>query len=39
MRGSLTKVEQTLRAQGRGDSVIQQRADFQDVMVDRFKQW
>jgi uncharacterized protein YbcI len=38
MRGGFTKVEQTLLEQGRGDSVLQQRADFQEVMVDRFKQ-
>jgi uncharacterized protein YbcI len=38
MRGGFTKVEETLLEEGRGDSVIQQRADFQDVMVSRFKQ-
>ena len=38
MRGGFTRVEETLRDEGRGDSVIRQRADFQDVMVDRFKQ-
>jgi uncharacterized protein YbcI len=36
MRGGFTRVEETLLQEGRGDSVIQQRADFQDVMVDRF---
>lgn len=30
--------EETLLEEGRGDSVIQQRAAFQDVMVSRFKQ-
>ena len=38
MRGGYTKVEETLLAEGRGDSVIQQRADFQEVMVRRFKE-
>ena len=37
-RGGFTKVEATLLAEGRGASVIQQRADFQEVMVRRFKQ-
>jgi uncharacterized protein YbcI len=37
MRGGFTRVEETLLQEGRGDSVIQQRADFQDVMIDRFK--
>jgi uncharacterized protein YbcI len=36
MRGGFTRVEETLLQEGRGDSVIQQRADFQGVMVDRF---
>jgi uncharacterized protein YbcI len=36
MRGGFTRVEETLLREGRGESVIQQRADFQDVMVDRF---
>jgi uncharacterized protein YbcI len=38
MRGGFTRVEETLLKEGRGDSVIQQRMDFQEVMVDRFKQ-
>ncbi len=38
MRGGFTRVEETLLQEGRGDSVIQQRADFQSVMVDRFKE-
>jgi uncharacterized protein YbcI len=38
MRGGFTRVEETLLQEGRGDSVVQQRADFQDVMVDRFKE-
>jgi uncharacterized protein YbcI len=38
MRGGFTPVEETLLKEGRGDSVIQQRADFQDVMADRFKE-
>jgi uncharacterized protein YbcI len=36
MRGGFTRVEETLLQEGRGDSVIQQRADFQDVMSKRF---
>jgi uncharacterized protein YbcI len=36
MRGGFTRVEETLLREGRGESVIQQRADFQDVMFDRF---
>jgi uncharacterized protein YbcI len=38
MRGGFTRVEETLLQEGRGDSVIQQRSDFQDVMVDRFSE-
>jgi uncharacterized protein YbcI len=38
MRGGFTRVEETLLQEGRGDSVIQQRMDFQEVMVNRFKQ-
>jgi uncharacterized protein YbcI len=38
MRGGFTRVEETLLREGRGDSVIQQRADFQNVMVGRFKE-
>jgi uncharacterized protein YbcI len=36
MRGGFTRVEETLLREGRGASVIQQRADFQDVMLTRF---
>jgi uncharacterized protein YbcI len=36
MRGGFSKAEQTLLQEGRGDSVIQQRLDFQDVMKERF---
>jgi uncharacterized protein YbcI len=36
MRGGFTRVEETLLREGRGDSVTQQRADFQDVMAKRF---
>ena len=36
MRGGFTRVEQTLLDAGRGDSVIQQRMDFQEVMRERF---
>ena len=38
MRGGFTRVEETLLEKGRGESVIQQRMHFQEVMVDRFKQ-
>ena len=37
MRGGFTKVEDTLLKRGRGDSVIQQRMDFQEVMVEQFR--
>jgi uncharacterized protein YbcI len=36
MRGGFTRVEETLLQEGRGDSVIQQRSDFQKVMAERF---
>lgn len=36
MRGGFSKAEETLLAAGRGDSVIQQRMDFQNVMEQRF---
>ena len=36
MRGGYNRVEQTLRDAGRGDSVIQQRMDFQNVMRTKF---
>ena len=36
MRGGFSKAEETLLQEGRGDSVIRQRMDFQDVMKDRF---
>lgn len=36
MRGGFSKAEETLLQAGRGDSVISQRLDFQDVMGDRF---
>lgn len=38
MRGGFTRVEETLHREGHGDSVMQQRADFQQVMSERFKQ-
>jgi uncharacterized protein YbcI len=38
MRGGFTRVEETLLEEGRGDSVIRQRMDFQQVMLARFKQ-
>lgn len=37
LRGGFTKVEETLLEEGRGDAVIQQRMEFQDVMQERFK--
>lgn len=36
MRGGFTQVEETLLQEGRGDSVMQQREDFQEVMLERF---
>ena len=38
LRGGFTQVEETLLREGHGDSVTHQRAAFQFVMVDRFKQ-
>ncbi len=38
MRGGFSKVEETLLAEGRGDAVIRQRMEFQDVMLDRFSE-
>jgi uncharacterized protein YbcI len=37
LRGGFTRVEETLRAAGRGHDVIQQRMAFQEVMEDRFQ--
>jgi uncharacterized protein YbcI len=36
MRGGFTRVEQTLFEGGRGQAVIQQRIEFQEVMRERF---
>lgn len=36
MRGGFTRVEETLLREGRGDAVIDQRRQFQDVMHERF---
>jgi uncharacterized protein YbcI len=36
MRGGFSRVEQTLLEGGRGESVIRQRMDFQDLMRPRF---
>jgi uncharacterized protein YbcI len=36
LRGGFSRVEETLLAGGRGDAVIQQRMEFQEVMRDRF---
>ena len=38
MRGGFTRVEETLHESGRGESVRQQRADFQQAMRDPFMQ-
>ena len=38
LRGGYSRVEQTLLDGGRGDAVIQQRMEFQDVMRARFEQ-
>jgi uncharacterized protein YbcI len=37
LRGGFTRVEQTLREGGRGQAVIQQRMEFQEVMRERFE--
>jgi uncharacterized protein YbcI len=37
MRGGFSRVEQTLRDGGRGDAVIRQRMEFQEVMRERFQ--
>jgi uncharacterized protein YbcI len=36
MRGGFSRVEQTLLDGGRGDAVIRQRMEFQELMRDRF---
>ena len=36
LRGGFTRVEQTLLEGGRGEAVIQQRIEFQELMRDRF---
>jgi uncharacterized protein YbcI len=36
LRGGFSRVEQTLLAGGRGQAVIQQRMEFQEVMRQRF---
>lgn len=36
LRGGYSRVERTLLDGGRGDAVIQQRMEFQEVMRDRF---
>jgi uncharacterized protein YbcI len=38
MRGGFSKVEETLLAAGRGEAVIRQRMEFQEVMLDRFRE-
>jgi uncharacterized protein YbcI len=38
LRGGFSRVEQTLLEGGRGDAVIQQRMEFQEVMRERFAQ-
>ena len=37
LRGGFSRVEETLLAGGRGDAVIQQRMEFQDLMRERFE--
>ena len=37
LRGGFTKVEQTLLDGGRGNAVIQQRMEFQEIMRERFQ--
>jgi uncharacterized protein YbcI len=36
LRGGFTRVEETLRQEGQGGAVIEQRMRFQDVMAERF---
>ncbi|HEX8648437.1 MAG TPA: DUF2294 domain-containing protein [Thermoleophilaceae bacterium] len=36
LRGGFTRVEETLLREGRGDAVIEQRMEFQEVMRERF---
>ena len=36
LRGGFSRIEETLLAGGRGDAVMQQRMEFQDLMRDRF---
>jgi len=38
LRGGFSRVEETLLAGGRGQAVIQQRMEFQEVMRERFAQ-
>jgi uncharacterized protein YbcI len=38
LRGGYSRVEQTLLDGGRGDAVIQQRMQFQDMMRERFEE-
>jgi uncharacterized protein YbcI len=38
LKGGFTKVEQTLRDGGRGDAVVQQRMQFQQLMRERFEE-
>lgn len=37
LRGGFSRVEETLLEGGRGDAVIQQRMEFQDLMRERFE--
>jgi uncharacterized protein YbcI len=37
LRGGFSRVEQTLREGGRGESVIRQRMEFQELMRERFE--
>jgi uncharacterized protein YbcI len=38
MGGGFSRVEETLLAEGRGDAVIRQRMEFQEVMHERFRE-
>jgi uncharacterized protein YbcI len=38
LRGGFSRVEQTLLDEGRGEAVIQQRMEFQEVMRSRFEE-
>lgn len=38
LRGGFSKVEETLLAEGRGDAVVRQRMEFQEIMLGRYSE-